>query len=114
MSQDPSGEVNLFSTSEYTFHPGPWCVFYIYIKGVWQRLSPKATNNSSYTTSHTDGGVNRAGPTASLSGAVRVKFLAQRHLDTQFGGAGIELAFQLQVNLLYLLSYAHPYVFSLI
>ena len=39
-----------------------------------------------FTHSHTAGGVNQA--TANLSGAVRVRCLAQGHLDTQLGGAG--------------------------
>ena len=46
---------------------------YIYMK---LKLISNATNNHSFTHSHTDGGVNHEGR------------LAQRRLDAQLGGAG--------------------------
>ena len=47
--------------------------------------------------------------TASSSGTVRVRCLAQGHLDTPLVGAGIEPAtFWLPVNILYLLSHMPP------
>ena len=42
----------------------------------------------SCTHSHTDGGVSHAKATASSSGEVRARCIAQGHLDTQLGGAG--------------------------